>query len=62
MTLEVEARDEPGFGPIDGSGARAFMTDGSIVMLRTGRVVVFDFEGVSPAARQTFVTAVAPRL
>jgi hypothetical protein len=62
MRLEAEARQEPEYHWFDGLGVRAFEADGTIVLLKTGRVIVFDFEGVPRASAVAFVTAVAPRL
>jgi hypothetical protein len=62
MQLEAEARLEPGYRWFDGVGVRAFEADGTIVLLKSGRVVVFDFAGVPRDRAITFVTAVAPRL
>jgi len=46
VQLEAEARARPGFVYLDGFGARAFEAEGTIVVLKTGRVMVVDFVGV----------------
>jgi hypothetical protein len=48
VRLEAEARERPGFVYLDGFGARAFEADGTIVLLKTGRVIVVDFTRVRP--------------
>jgi len=46
VQLEAEARERPGFVYLDGFGARAFEAEGTIVVLKMGRVMVVDFVGV----------------
>jgi hypothetical protein len=62
VKLEAEARSEPSFMPLDGFGARAFERDGSIVVLKTGRVIVVDFTGVRAEHLRWLVGRMVPRL
>jgi hypothetical protein len=62
VKLEAEARSQPGFMPLDGFGARAFEAEGSIVVLKTGRVIVVDFAGVRPERVRALVRQMVARL
>jgi hypothetical protein len=62
LKLEAEARERPGFVYLDGFGARAFQADSSIVVLKTGRVMVVDFTGVRPEHVRWLVGRMAARL
>jgi hypothetical protein len=62
VRLEAEARERPGFVYLDGFGARAFEADGTIVLLKTGRVIVVDFAGVRSEHMRWLVGRMAARL
>lgn len=62
VKLEAEAQERPGFVLLDGFGARAFEADGTIVMLKAGRVIVVDFAGVRSEHARWLVGRIAARL
>jgi hypothetical protein len=61
VKLEAEAQSQPGFMPLDGFGARAFEGDGSIVVLKSRRVIVVDFAGVRVEHARWLVGRMAAR-
>lgn len=61
VKLEAEAQARQGFALLDGFGARAFETDGTIVMLKAERLIVLDFVGVRAEHARWLVGRMAAR-
>lgn len=61
VKLEAEARERPGFVFLDGFGARAFEAESTIVLLKTGRVIVVDFAAVRAENARWLVGRMAAR-
>jgi len=70
VNLEAEAMRDDGFRYVDGFGLRAFevgfspagqLSDGTVVVLKGGRVLVLDFVGVDAREARPFAALVATR-
>ena len=63
---ERESRAEAGYAAIDGFGLRAFQSgfaagEGTVVVLKNGRVAEFEFAGVDARDARSFVRLVMER-